>query len=131
MTSDKPTIPFIPSVPLPEALDGQTAPNTDNMAWQQAVALAYKSGHAAPTVVAKGRGFVAEEIIKRAKEAGLYVHESKELVGLLMQVELDRHIPPQLYVAIAELLTWIYRLENRAVNPDGSPTSRRTDKDAT
>jgi flagellar biosynthesis protein len=35
------------------------------------------------------------------------------LVGLLMQVDLDRHIPPQLYVAVAELLAWIYRLEQR------------------
>jgi flagellar biosynthesis protein len=41
----------------------------------------------------------------------VYVHESPELVSLLMQVNLDQHIPPQLYVAIAELLAWLYRLE--------------------
>jgi flagellar biosynthesis protein len=41
------------------------------------------------------------------------VHESRELVGLLMQVDLDAHIPPQLYVAVAELLAWLYRLESR------------------
>jgi flagellar biosynthesis protein len=41
----------------------------------------------------------------------LYVHESPELVGLLMQVDLDSHIPPQLYLAIAELLAWLYALE--------------------
>ncbi|RCS58226.1 EscU/YscU/HrcU family type III secretion system export apparatus switch protein [Parvibium lacunae] len=93
---------------------------------QEAVALAYRTGSSAPTVVAKGKGYVAEEIIRRAKEAGVYVHESKELVGLLMQVELDRHIPPQLYLAVAELLAWIYRLENRAVNADGSATNRIT-----
>ena len=106
---------------LPEQVE---APDAN--AWQQAVALAYKEGRAAPTVVAKGRGFVAEEIIRRAKEAGVFVHESRELVGLLMQVELDRHIPPELYVAIAELLSWIYRLENRAVNEDGTATMRST-----
>jgi len=76
-----------------------------------AVALAYREGQAAPKVVAKGRGLIAEEIIKRAKEAGVYVHESKELVALLMEVDLDDRIPPQLYVAVAELLAWIYRLE--------------------
>lgn len=76
-----------------------------------AVALAYREGQTAPKVVAKGRGLIAEEIIKRAKEAGVYVHESKELVALLMEVDLDDRIPPQLYVAVAELLAWIYRLE--------------------
>ena len=78
---------------------------------QAAVALAYREGAGAPQVVAKGRGAVAEQIIARAKQAGVYVHESRDLVSLLMQVDLDRHIPPQLYVAVAELLAWLYRLE--------------------
>ena len=76
-----------------------------------AVALAYAPGDAAPKVVAKGRGLIAEAIVARAKEHGIFVHESKELVALLSQVDLDDHIPPQLYVAIAELLAWLYRLE--------------------
>lgn len=80
----------------------------------EAVALAYEQGATAPRVVAKGRGLVAAEIIRRAGEAGVYVHESPDLVRLLMQVDLDRHIPPQLYVAVAELLAWIYRLEREA-----------------
>ncbi len=78
----------------------------------EAVALTYHSGMAAPRVVAKGHGLVAEEIIRRAQEAGVYVHESAELVALLMQVDLDEHIPPELYIAVAELLAWLYRLEN-------------------
>lgn len=77
-----------------------------------AVALAYEAGRGAPRVSAKGRGLLAEEIIRRAKESGVYVHESRELVGLLMQVDLDRHVPPALYVAIAELLAWLHRVEN-------------------
>lgn len=80
---------------------------------RSAVALAYASNAPAPKVVAKGRGLVAEAIIERARAAGVYVHDSPELVGLLMQVDLDRHIPPQLYVAVAEVLAWIYRLEQR------------------
>jgi flagellar biosynthesis protein len=79
---------------------------------QLAVALAYRSGQSAPKVVAKGRGMLAETIIERAKEAGVYVHESRELVSLLMQVDLDQHIPTELYRAVAELLAWIYRLEH-------------------
>lgn len=82
-----------------------------------AVALAYREGQVAPKVVAKGRGLIAQEIIKRAKEAGIYVHESSDLVSLLMQVDLDDRIPPQLYVAVAELLAWLYRLEQGKTNP--------------
>lgn len=80
----------------------------------EAVALAYTAGEAAPRVVAKGKGVIAREIIERAQEAGVFVHESPELVSLLMQVDLDARIPPQLYVAVAELLAWLYRLEQGA-----------------
>jgi flagellar biosynthesis protein len=77
-----------------------------------AVALAYAPGDAAPRVVAKGRGLIAETIIERARENGIYVHESPELVSLLLQVDVDERIPPQLYIAVAELLAWLYRIEN-------------------
>lgn len=76
-----------------------------------AVALRYAQGDAAPVVVAKGRGLVAEEIIRRARGAGVFVHESTDLVSLLMQVDLDRHIPPALFVAVAQLLAWLSRVE--------------------
>ncbi|AOB27032.1 MULTISPECIES: EscU/YscU/HrcU family type III secretion system export apparatus switch protein [Bordetella] len=82
-----------------------------------AVALSYDGGEAAPRVVAKGYGQLADAIVRTAREHGLHVHESRELVGLLMQVDLDAHIPPQLYTAVAELLAWLYRLEAREL-PD-------------
>lgn len=78
-----------------------------------AVAIAYDASDAAPRVVAKGYGTVAENIMRAAQDHGLYVHESPELVGLLMQVDLDKHIPPELYQAVAQLLAWLYRLEDR------------------
>jgi len=78
---------------------------------QSAVALAYQTTDSAPRVVAKGRGLVAEQIIARAREHDVFVHESKELVALLMEVELDDRIPPALYRAVAELLAWLYRIE--------------------
>jgi len=81
-------------------------------ATREAVALAYSQTDAAPRVVAKGKGLIAEQIIARAKEHGIYVHESPELVALLTQVDIDERIPPQLYMAVAELLAWLYRLEN-------------------
>lgn len=78
---------------------------------REAVALAYQQTDAAPRVVARGKGLVAEEIIRRAREHGVYVHESPELVALLTQVDIDQSIPPQLYMAVAELLAWLYGLE--------------------
>lgn len=91
---------------------------------REAVALTYRQTDAAPRVVARGRGLVAEEIIARAHDHGVYVHESPELVALLMQVDIDQHIPPQLYLAVAELLAWLYRIENgESVTPPALPQS--------
>lgn len=78
---------------------------------QNAIALAYQAGEGSPKVVAKGRGLVADAIIARAREHCVFVHESKELVAMLMQVDLDDHIPPALYRAVAELLAWLYQIE--------------------
>jgi flagellar biosynthesis protein len=87
----------------------------------QAVAITYEAGDGAPRVVAKGKGLLAEEIIERAKAAGVFVHESPDLVNLLMQVDLDERIPPQLYIAVAELLAWLYRLEQTVPEHGSNP----------
>ena len=79
---------------------------------RNAVALSYRASDRSPRVVAKGQGPIAEEIIRRAGEAGVYVHQSTELVGILMRVDLDRHIPPELYFVVAELLAWLHRTEH-------------------
>ena len=76
-----------------------------------AIALSYAKKDRAPIVVAKGYGAVADSIVQRARESGLYVHTSPDLVKLLMQVKLDEQIPPPLYLAVAEVLAWLYQLE--------------------
>jgi flagellar biosynthesis protein len=78
---------------------------------KNAVALAYGAGSKAPVVVASGKGVIAEQIIQLAKENGVYVHESKELVALLMDIDLDQEIPANLYLVVAELLAWLYQIE--------------------
>lgn len=83
-----------------------------------AVAISYANKDKAPIVVAKGYGDVAESIIRRARESGLYVHASPDLVKLLMHVDLDAQIPPQLYIAVAEVLAWLYRLETARIKSD-------------
>jgi flagellar biosynthesis protein len=93
----------------------------------RAVALRYATGELAPQVVAKGRGAIAEAIIGRALDSNVYVHRSPELVSLLMQVDLDEHIPPALYVAVAELLAWLYREEHA---PPADAGRRRVENDA-
>ena len=78
---------------------------------RQAVALAYQNGGKAPKVVASGKGLIAEQIIELARQNDVHVHESKEMVALLMDVELDKEIPPKLYQIVAELLAWLYKIE--------------------
>ncbi|MCM5703977.1 EscU/YscU/HrcU family type III secretion system export apparatus switch protein [Larsenimonas salina] len=80
---------------------------------QRAAAISYNANDAAPRVVAKGYGTTAQAILERAEEHGLYVHRSEELVDLLMRVDLDERIPPELYRAIAEVLAWVYALEQQ------------------
>lgn len=84
---------------------------------RRAVALAYKEGDEAPRVVAKGYGEMAERIIEEAARQGIYVHGAPELVGLLMGLDLDEHIPPSLYQVIAELLVWVRQLADERGPP--------------
>jgi flagellar biosynthesis protein len=93
-----------------------------------AAVLSYGNGDAAPRVVAKGYGLVADQIIARAREHGVFLHESKEMAALLMQVDLDRDIPPALYRAVAELLAWLYRIEKAQLPPtEQELTKNRTE----
>lgn len=83
---------------------------------KRAVAMAYNPDEGgAPRVVAKGSGITAEAIVALANEHGVYVHQSPELVNLLMQVDLDSEIPPELYQAVAEILAWLYCLDRELV----------------
>ena len=64
----------------------------------------------APVLLAKGRGYLAERIIELAKEHGIFVHQDANLVEVLMQVELEQEIPPQLYQVVAKVLGMVYRV---------------------
>ena len=98
------------------ALPEPSSPPLSLGARSAAVALAYQQGRPAPQVVAKGRGLVAEAIIEKARAHGVYVHESPELVSLLMRVDLDQAIPPEHYKAVAEVIGYVMKLR-RAVRP--------------
>ena len=81
---------------------------------RSAVALAYKAGSCRAACRRQGRGLLAETIIEKARKPALFVHESPELVSLLMQVDLDKSIPAELHQAVAEILAFVYYLERQA-----------------
>ena len=80
----------------------------------KAVALKYdREKDNAPRVIAKGRGEIAEKIIGIAKECNLPLYEDRNLVQLLEALEVETEIPPELYRAVAEVLAFIYRLNEK------------------
>jgi|1186.fasta_scaffold96655_3 flagellar biosynthesis protein len=77
---------------------------------RRAVALRYRESiDSAPQVVAKGRGAVAERILELAAEADIPVSEDPSLVEVLVKLDLNAAVPPEMYVAIAEIFAWAYR----------------------
>lgn len=81
---------------------------------RRAVALRYDAEQErAPKVVAKGAGLVAEQIIALAKEHGIHIHEDPNLVTILAKLDLDTEIPEELYHAVAQVLAFVYRLNQR------------------
>lgn len=84
---------------------------------RQAVALRYKyQEQTAPKVTAKGQGVIAEQIIALAEEHDVHIHESPELVELLVRLHVGDEIPEALYKAIAEVIAFAYNL--KAAKPD-------------
>jgi len=81
---------------------------------QKAVALRYDAERdAAPRVTAKGAGLLAQRIIEIAKQNGVHIHEDPDLVAILSKVDVETQIPEPLYRAVAEVLAFVYRLNQR------------------
>ncbi len=80
---------------------------------RRSVALLYEENSIAPRVVAKGQGMIAQAILDRAKEYRVPVAVEPELVELLVQLDLNTLIPPELYSAVVEVLAWAYQLDGR------------------
>lgn len=81
---------------------------------KRAAALSYD--HKAPDppkLVAKGAGHLAERIIKLAKEHNIPIKEDADLVEALMLLDLQDAIPPELYKAVAEILAFVYSLNEK------------------
>lgn len=77
-----------------------------------AIALNY-DGKRAPRVTAKGQGHMAEQIIALAKEHKVPLHPDVALVKVLSKVSLGDEIPRELYLAIAEVIAFVYLLSGK------------------
>lgn len=77
-----------------------------------AIALSYE-GDVPPIVTAKGHDDLAQEIIQIAEESNVPIFEDHELSTLLEELNLGDHIPKQLYVVIAEVLSFAYMLSGK------------------
>lgn len=67
----------------------------------------------APKITAKGKGELAKQIIKIAKEKDIPIKKDEDLVELLTKLEIDQEIPPDMYKAIAEIFAFIYDLSQK------------------
>lgn len=80
----------------------------------KAVALKYVPDQdRAPRVTAKGSGLLAQKIIELAKQHGIPIKEDTALIEILSQLDFHQEIPPSVYVVVAEILAFVYSLNNR------------------
>ena len=90
--------------------------NSDQPTPRQAVALRYAPiKDAAPKLVAKGRGYLADKILELARQHHIPIRQDKNLVQILAKLDLEAEIPREVYQAVAEILAFIYRVANRQV----------------
>ena len=78
---------------------------------KSAVSLKYKKGSdSAPKITAKGKGLVADKIIKMAHENNIPIREDEDLLNLLSEIDVGQEVPESLYKVVAEILAWVYQL---------------------
>ena len=89
------------------------AKNPLKSALKKAVALGYNK-EKAPKVLASGKGVIAENIIAAAQKNNITIKEDKDLAEILSKIDIDQEIPPNLYRAIAEIFSFLYRATQNA-----------------
>ena len=77
-----------------------------------AIALEY-DGEQAPRVVANGHNEIADQILKLAQQANVPLYQDNDLALVLDQIDLGNQIPEALYVVIAEILSFAYRISGK------------------
>ena len=72
--------------------------------------------NAVPIVTAAGRGKLAEQILQIALENGIKIRTDADLAEMLAKIELDSPIPSEAFMAVAEVLSYLYKANGQA-NP--------------
>lgn len=82
---------------------------------RKAVAMKYDPlTSSAPKLLAKGQGELADKILEKAKENGVPIQEDQSLVEVLSKLDIDQEIPPELFSVVAEILSFVYRADQKA-----------------
>lgn len=92
-------------------LNYNTKSNKSDDKTKIAVALSYNPGEEAPTVIATGKGALAERIIEEAESVEVPVYEDAKLAKTLSKLELGDMIPPELYGVVAEILVFVDKMD--------------------
>ncbi|HCY35869.1 MAG: FhlB domain-containing protein [Candidatus Margulisiibacteriota bacterium] len=93
-------------------MDNQKDKNEPKKDFKIAAALKYDvDKDPAPIILASGKGSLADEILKIAEDNNIPLYEDANLVNLLASLEVDTEIPPELYVLVAEVLSFVYKLD--------------------
>jgi len=87
------------------------SPAASDLRKRVAAALRFRRGvDTVPTVLGSGRGLMADKILEEAKLHGIPVHEDAQLASTLCHLDAGSAIPPELYEAVAEVIGFVYRL---------------------
>jgi len=86
--------------------------STSDNKTSKAAALKY-DGENAPTLVAKGEGLLAQEIVSIAQQNEVHVHYDPLLLDVLSRLELGDEIPEDLYIAVAKIIAFAYFLQGK------------------
>lgn len=76
-----------------------------------AVALSYNAVDAAPKIIASGKGYLADKILKVADETHIPIHKDEQLAGTLSKLNIGDSIPPELYEVVAEILIFVDNMD--------------------
>ena len=102
---------------MTDPLDHPITPELAERLRRRAVALRYDpEKERSPRVIGQGRGYLAERIIEMAKAEGITVYEDADLVTLLAALDIHAEIPPKLYQVVAEVLAFVYRMNNLPIS---------------
>lgn len=82
-----------------------------------------------PVITASGRGIIAEQILQLAFENDIKVREDSALAEMLAEIDIDSPIPSEAFMAVAEILSYVYRANGQPNPFDFTDDDDKTDKE--